>query len=201
MSLALPLNSRSAVLADTWVHSRTTDLVTILGATALTALAAQISIPVPGSPVPVTGQTFAVLLAAAAIGPVRSMLAQILYVGLAFLGLPVLAGASGGAQVVFGATGGYLVGFIAASYVVGTLARRGWSRTPVRVAVAYVLGSLVIYAFGVVGLSLVTGQSLAWSVDNGVTPFLLGDLLKAALAAGVLPLAWLGVRSLERNGR
>lgn len=199
MSIAVPLGPRSLVLADTWVHSRTADIVTIVGATTLTALAAQIVIPVPGSPVPVTGQTFAVLLAAAAIGPVRSTIAQLLYIGLALMGMPVLAGQSGGVEVVFGATGGYLVGFVAASYVVGTLARRGWSRTPVRVGLAYLAGSAVIYTFGVLGLALVTGQSLSWSVANGLTPFLLGDLLKAALAAGLLPLAWLGVSKLRRE--
>ena len=199
MSIAVPLGPRSLVLADTWIHSRAADIVTIVGATALTALAAQIVIPVPGSPVPVTGQTFAVLLAAAAIGPVRSSLAQVLYIGLAMLGMPVLAGQSGGMEVVIGATGGYLIGFVAASYVVGSLARRGWSRRPVQVALAYLAGSAIIYSLGALWLALVTGQSLGWAVSNGVVPFLLGDALKAALAAGLLPLAWLGVRKLHRD--
>jgi biotin transport system substrate-specific component len=197
MSIALPMPTRSLVLADTWVHSRAADLVTIGAATALTAVAAQISIPIPGSPVPVTGQTFAVLLAAAAIGPMRSSIAQLLYIGLAMLGVPVLAGQASGTTVVFGATGGYLLGFVVASVVVGQLARRGWSRTPVRVGIAYVLGSATIYVFGVIGLSLFTKQPISWSIENGLTPFLVGDLLKAALAAGILPLAWLGVKKLQ----
>ena len=196
--MSIAINApRALVLADTWSHTRAADIVTILAATALTALSAQISIPIPGSPVPVTGQTFAVLLAAAAIGPVRGALAQVLYVGIAMLGLPVLAGQTGGVSVVFGATGGYLLGFIVASVVVGYLARRGWSRKPIQVALAYLAGSVVSYTFGAIGLSLVTGQSIGWSIQNGVTPFLIGDLLKAALAAGVLPLAWLGVRKLQ----
>jgi biotin transport system substrate-specific component len=199
MSIAVPYAPRSLVLADTWVHSRAADIVTIAAATGLTAVAAQISIPIPGSPVPVTGQTFAVLLAAAAIGPVRSAIAQVLYIGLAMLGLPVLAAHSGGSTVVFGATGGYLLGFVLASVVVGSLARRGWSRTPVRVALAYLAGSVVIYFCGAIVLSIVAGQSLSWSIEHGVTPFLVGDLVKAALAAGLLPLAWLGVAKLDRN--
>ena len=195
MSVALP--QPSLVLADTWSRSRVADVVTIAAATTLTALCAQISIPVPGSPVPVTGQTFAVLLSAAAIGPVRGAIAQSLYVGLALLGVPVLAGHASGSTAVFGATGGYLLGFIAASLVVGSLARRGWSRRPGRVVVSYVAGSAVIYLLGVTWLSRSTGLSLSAAISVGLTPFLVGDLLKAALAAGALPLAWRGVRRLE----
>jgi biotin transport system substrate-specific component len=198
MSVALP--QPRLVLADTWSRTRVADLVTILAATALTALCAQISIPVPGSPVPVTGQTFAVLLSAAAIGPVRGALAQTLYVGLALLGVPVLAEHAGGSTIVFGATGGYLLGFIVAAVVVGSLARRFDSRKPLAVFLAYVAGSAVIYLFGVTWLSHSTGLSLGTAVSLGLTPFLLGDLVKAALAAGALPLAWRGVRRIEGPG-
>ena len=146
---------------------------------------------------PVTGQTFAVLLAAAAIGPVRGALAQGLYLVLALVGLPVLAQHKSGASVVFGATGGYLVGFIVASIVVGVLARRGMSRRPLSVFVSYVAGSAVIYVFGVTWLALSLSLSVGSAISAGLTPFLLGDLLKALLAAGLLPLAWKGVTALR----
>ena len=188
MSLALPA-SRSLVLADYWSRSAAADVVTVLAATGLTALAAQVAIPIPGTPVPVTGQTFAVLLAAAAIGPVRGALAQGLYLVLALVGLPVLAQHKSGASVVFGA--------IVASIVVGVLARRGMSRRPLSVFVSYVAGSAVIYVFGVTWLALSLSLSVGSAISAGLTPFLLGDLLKALLAAGLLPLAWKGVTALR----
>jgi biotin transport system substrate-specific component len=199
--MSVALTQPRAVLADTWSRSAVANVVTVLAATALTTLCAQISIPIPGSPVPVTGQTFAVLLSAAAIGPVRGALAQLLYVGLALVGMPVLAHGASGSSVVFGATGGYLLGFVVASVAVGYLARAGWSRTPVRVFVAYLAGSAIIYAFGVPVLLHVSGQPLSWAIYYGMTVFLVGDLIKAALAAGILPLAWKGVSRLEgRDG-
>jgi len=185
------------VLADLWSRTRLADAVTVVSAAALTALSAQIALPVPGSPVPVTGQTLAVLLTAAALGPMRGALGQLLYLVAALVGLPVLAQGSGGAPAVFGATGGYLLGFVVAAAVVGRLARGGWSRTPVRVFASYALGSVVIYAFGATVLALVTSHDMAWAVQKGVLPFLAGDALKALLAAGMLPLAWAAVRRIS----
>ena len=141
--------------------------------------------PVPGSPVPVTGQTLAVLLTAAALGPIRGALGQMLYLVAAFVGLPVLAQGASGAHAVFGATGGYLLGFVVAAVLVGRLAKGGWSRTPVRVLASYAVGSVVIYAFGVTVLAFVSGQGMAWALEKGLVPFLIGDGIKALLAAGV----------------
>ena len=196
MSMALSAPTLSPVLADLWSRTRVADAVTVVSAAGLTALSAQIALPVPGSPVPVTGQTLAVLLTAAALGPLRGALGQVLYVLAALAGLPVLAQHMGGADAVFGATGGYLLGFIVAGYIVGRLARGGWSRTPVRVFASYAVGSVVIYAFGATVLALVTGQDMAWAFQKGVLPFLMGDALKALLAAGLLPLAWAAVRRI-----
>ncbi|MHB8275773.1 MAG: biotin transporter BioY [Dermatophilaceae bacterium] len=196
MSLALP-TPIPLVLADLWSRTRLADVVTVVSAAALTTVSAQIAIPVPGSPVPVTGQTLAVLLTAAALGPLRGALGQLLYVLAALAGLPVLAHHIGGAQAVFGVTGGYLLGFIVAGYIVGRLAKGGWSRTPVRVFASYAVGSLVIYAFGVTVLARVTGQDMAWAFQKGVLPYLMGDALKALLAAGLLPLAWAAVRRIS----
>ena len=196
MSLALP-TPMPLVLADVWSRTRVADAVTVVSAAGLTALSAQVAFPVPGSPVPVTGQTLAVLLTAAALGPLRGALGQLLYVMAALVGLPVLAQGAGGAQAVFGATAGYLLGFIVAAAIVGRLAKGGWSRTPVRVFASYAVGSLVIYAFGATVLALVTGQDMVWAIQKGVLPFLAGDAFKALLAAGLLPLAWAGVRRIS----
>ncbi|QKE82630.1 biotin transporter BioY [Arthrobacter sp. NEB 688] len=165
----------------------------------LTALAAQVALPVPGSPVPVTGQTFAVLLVGAALGPGRAVASMALYLVLGVVGLPVFTDGSHGAHVVVGATGGYLVGFLAAAAVAGLAARRGHDRSVPRQLLAAVASSLTIYVFGVSWLSLSTGMSLATAVTVGVVPFLLGDALKALLAAGALPAAWRLVGALERD--
>lgn len=198
MSVALPTPMLPLVLADFWSRTRVADAVTVVSAAALTTVSAQIVLPVPGTPVPITGQTLAVLLTAAALGPARGALGQLLYVIAAFVGLPVLAQGSGGSTAVFGATGGYLLGFIVAAAVVGRLAQGGWSRTPVRVFASYALGSVVIYTFGATVLGFVTNHDLAWAFQKGVLPFLVGDGLKALLAAGLLPLAWAAVRRISR---
>lgn len=197
MSMALSAPAQPLVLADLWSRTRLADVVTVMSAAALTAASAQIVVPVPGSPVPMTGQTLAVLLTAAALGPARGALGQLLYLMAALVGLPVLAQGAGGASAVFGATAGYLLGFVVAAAVVGRLAQGGWSRTPVRVFASYAVGSVVIYAFGATVLALVTGHDMAWAVQKGVLPFVAGDALKALLAAGLLPLAWAGVRRIR----
>ena len=197
MSMALSAPAQPLVLADFWSRTRLADVVTVGSAAALTAISAQIVVPVPGSPVPMTGQTLAVLLTAAALGPARGALGQLVYLMAALVGLPVLAQGAGGASAVFGATAGYLLGFVVAAAVVGALARGGWSRTPVRVFASYAVGSVVIYAFGATVLALVTDHDMAWAVHKGVLPFLTGDALKALLAAGLLPLAWAGVRRIR----
>jgi biotin transport system substrate-specific component len=138
----------------------------VLGLTAFTAISAQIAIPLPFTPVPLTLQTFAVLVGAAALGAERAVLAQVLYITLAVAGAPVMAGANGGREAVMGATGGYLIGFVLASYVVGRIASRGATT------------------------KITTGNTMAWAIANGVVPFLIGDAIKAVAAGAVLPLAW-----------
>jgi biotin transport system substrate-specific component len=187
-SIAVP--TRRPVLAEVLPVALTRSGVTIVLAAALTALAAQVSMPVPGSPVPVTGQTFAVLLTAAALGPVRGLAAQILYLAAGMAGLPVFAGAGHGPGVVFGATGGYLAGFLVAAVITGYGARRGADRSPARTLMLFALASVVIYLIGTVWLCLDTGMSASAGIAAGVTPFLPGDAVKALLAAGLLPGAW-----------
>ncbi|MFF5402333.1 biotin transporter BioY [Streptomyces misionensis] len=187
MSTATVSTRPGAVLADLLPASRVRDAALVLGGAALTGLAAQLSVPVPGSPVPVTGQTFAALLVGTALGARRGFLSLALYALAGVAGVPWFAGGdSGSGSVSFG----YVLGMLLASAVVGALARRGADRSPLRMAGTMVLGSAVIYAIGVPYLALAAHYSLAQAAAVGLVPFLIGDALKAALAMGLLPTAW-----------
>jgi biotin transport system substrate-specific component len=168
----------------------------VAGVAAFTALLAQVSFRIPGTPVPVTGQTFAVLLAAAAVGPLRGVVGQLLYLVLGVGGLPVFSDGAHGWSYFVGSTFGFLIGFVLASAVVGRHARRGLDRKPDTVAATFLLGSALIYLPGVWWLSHHLGVSYSKAMELGVYPFLVGDVVKAALAACLLPAAWrlLGTR-------
>ena len=181
----------TGVIVDSWAtQSRVRNAILVMGLTGFTALAAQVSIPLPFTPVPLTLQTFAVLAGAAALGAERAVIAQVLYITLAVAGVPVLAGGASGHEVVVGATGGYLIGFVLASYVVGRILSNGASTKSGKTALAFLAGSVLIYALGAPWLAFTTGNTITWAVVNGVVPFLVGDLIKAVAAGAVLPLAW-----------
>ncbi|WP_369246588.1 biotin transporter BioY [Streptomyces sp. R41] len=186
MSTAVATARPGEVLADLLPASRVRDVALVLGGAALTGLAAQISLPVPGSPVPVTGQTFAALLVGTALGAGRGLFSLALYALLGLAGVPWFAGGASGVTVSFG----YILGMLLASTVVGALARRGADRSVLRMAGAMLLGEAIIYAIGVPYLALATGMSASAAIAAGLTPFLIGDALKAALAMGALPTAW-----------
>ncbi|MFF7854692.1 biotin transporter BioY [Streptomyces sp. NPDC007904] len=188
MSTAAATSTRTGlVLADLLPASRVRDAALVLGGAALTGLAAQIAVPVPGSPVPVTGQTFAALLVGTSLGARRGFASLAVYALAGVAGVPWFAeGGSGAAMPSFG----YILGMLLASVVVGALARRGADRSVWRTAGTMVLGSAIIYAVGVPYLALATGMSASAAIAAGLTPFLIGDALKAALAMGVLPTAW-----------
>lgn len=171
-------------------RTRLMSVVLVVSAAALTALAAQWRIDLPFTPVPITGQTFAVLLTGAALGMTLGAAGQLLYVGVGALGVPVFTDSSGGMDVIRGATGGYLIGFIFAAGLVGWLAERRQDRKFATMFTAFLLGSAVIYAFGVVGLMIATDWDFATAFANGVVPFLFGDLIKASAAGILLPGAW-----------
>ncbi|MCZ7460252.1 biotin transporter BioY [Streptomyces sp. WMMC940] len=178
------------VLADLLPASRAksaVDAALVVGGAALTGVAAQISVAVPGSPVPVTGQTFAALLVGTALGARRGFLSLALYALAGMAGMPWFAEASSGWTMP---SLGYILGMLVAATAVGALARRGADRSVLRTAGAMVLGSAIIYAVGVPYLALATGMTLPQAVAAGLTPFLIGDALKAALAMGALPAAW-----------
>jgi len=182
-------------------------ILVIVGALAI-ALSANVAVTIPGTPVPVTAQTFGVLVVGGALGFRRGMLAAILYLALGLVGLPVYAGHASGIGT-FGSltgglslapTGGYLVGFVAAAAIVGRFAELGWDRTVGGALAAFTIGTAAIYAIGVPWLAAALGVSLRRAVELGIMPFLLGDALKLVVAAGLLPAAWWVVsrRSMDR---
>jgi biotin transport system substrate-specific component len=185
---------RPITLADLLPLERITpgvrDVALIAGGAALTALAAQIAFTVPWTPVPYTLQTGAVLLVGTALGSARGALAMLLYVLVGAAGLPVFAEGSGGSEHLIRATGGYLVGFIAAAAVVGYLAQKGWDRRFRTAAGLMVIGTLIVYAIGVPVLAGVLDLPFADALQIGALVFLPWDLAKVALAAGLLPHAW-----------
>lgn len=196
MSLAASPGATAAgpgqVLADllpasTAARARIRDAALVLGGAALTGLAAQISIPVHGSPVPVTGQTFAALLVGTTLGARRGTASLLLYALAGAAGLPWFAGGTSGTST---ASFGYILGMVLASAAVGALARRGADRDVLRTAGAMIAGEALIYAVGVPYLAVAAHLSLGRAIALGLTPYLIGDALKAALAMGVLPSAW-----------
>jgi biotin transport system substrate-specific component len=201
---AAPLSiSPARVLADllptraTRTSALTQDVVLVSGFALLTALAAQIEIPLGFTPVPLTGQTFAVLLAGAVLGMRRGALSQLVYWFAGLTGLPFYSGGVGGWKSGTGATLGYLVGFIVAAGAIGYLAENKQDRNFATSLPAMLLGSTIIYAFGATWLAhkinvpLANGDTNAISL--GVAPFLIGDLLKALIAAGLTSTVWTAV--------
>jgi biotin transport system substrate-specific component len=201
---ALPA-SRPLVLADLVSRTRVHDIALVTGGALFTALLAQIAIPVAGSPVPITGQTLAVVLAGAALGPGRGLASQFLYLMLIAVGLPVYAQAwtdptgSSGIDRILGATGGYLIGFLIAGYLVGLAARYGYDRQPWKALPLFAAGQLAIFAIGVPWLAAVANLDAATAIDKGLTPFVVGGIVKAAIAAALLPGAWWIARQVQRE--
>jgi biotin transport system substrate-specific component len=191
VSLAHPAQ-RAAVLADlipasTRSTSRARDVLLVLSGTALVALSALVAVPLPFTPVPLTLQTFAVLLVGAGLGWRRAVPSLLLYAAVGMAGVPWFARGESGAMF---ASFGYIIGFVVAAGVVGRLAAARGDRTVMRTVATMTLGSLIIYAFGVPVLMAVLDLDIAAAVALGVVPFLIGDAIKVALAAGLLPATW-----------
>lgn len=177
----------SGVLADLIPGARARDVVLTIIGTAFITIAGYIVIPLPFTPVPVSLATFAVLFTGATLGPLRGSASAGLYLALGVIGVPLFAhGGSGWAFSSFG----YVVGYVIAALIVGTLARRRSDRTVWSTLALATIGSLTIYAFGVAWLAVFLGVDLATAFTLGVVPFLIGDAVKIAAMAGMLPLIW-----------
>lgn len=178
--------------------SALTNLGLVLAASLVTAGCAQVEIRLPWTPVPVTGQTFAVLLSGAVLGARRAFLAQLLYLAEGAAGMPFFAGGAAGVAKLFGPTGGYLIAFPFAAAATGLLAERAWDRRPLPMFAAMLAGSTIIFALGLAQLSrFVPREAL---LGAGLLPFVPGDLLKSAFAAGLFPALWKLVSRLEDSG-
>jgi biotin transport system substrate-specific component len=205
MTIALPRLDRSTAaergitLADFLVPIRVGERVgprlrhiaLVVAGALFVALAAQVYIPT--QPVPFTGQTFGVLLVGGALGFRRGALALLLYLAIGAVGLPVFAQGKHGIEIVQGASGGYIIGFVIAAAVVGRLAELGWDRHIGGAIGAMLIGSLIIYAFGVPWLKMTLDWSWAEAIAKGMTQFLIWDLAKLAVAAAVFPIAWFAI--------
>jgi biotin transport system substrate-specific component len=204
MSYALPSMTRvpaaekGLTIADFLVPIRVGERVSprlrnaalVVAGALLIYLCAQVVFLLPDNPVPITLQTFGVLVVGGALGLRRGGLAAFLYLAVGLVGVPFFAEHKGGIGVVLGATGGYLVGFVVASSLVGRLAELGWDRRIGGAIGATALGTLAIYAIGVPWLAVTTGMSFADAIQTGMIPFLAVDTVKLLAAAALFPVAW-----------
>ncbi|MQA99112.1 MAG: biotin transporter BioY [Actinobacteria bacterium] len=193
-ALAESITRRANVQSSLMVDA----VLVILGSLLMTLLA-QLSIKLPFTPVPITGQTLGVLIIGGSFGVARGAASMALYLLFILADLPFGAGWEGGAHLLSlsSATGGYLFGFVIAAAMIGRLAERGWDRNPATAVAAFVLGEIIIFGLGVAWLAQAFGMSASQALDAGFYPFVLGDILKVLLAAAALPAAW---RLVNRGG-
>lgn len=176
-------------LADRlFVRGIVTDIVLVGAGAALVSIAAQIEVPL--WPVPVTGQTLAVLLVGSAFGALRGTLSMVLYAVLGMIGLPVFSGAASGTSVIVGPTGGYIIGFIFAAAFTGWIAQRSWDRKVLRSILGFLGGSVLTFAIGLPWLAFTLNLTVQQTLAGGLYPFIIGGIIKALLAAGIISLSW-----------
>jgi biotin transport system substrate-specific component len=174
-----------------------TDVVLVLGGAGFVALAAQIKIDLPFTPVPITGQTFAVVLVGASLGALLGLASLGLYLFVGALGAPVYADGKHGWDILTGPTGGYIVGFVFAALLTGWLAQQRWDRRFNSAVAAMLTGNVIIYLVGLPWLAAKLDTGLEDTLEAGLYPFVVGDLLKLYLAAALLPGAWRLVKRLR----
>ena len=178
------------------LYSFTKDAFLVLGGSLLVAALAQITVYLPFTPIPITGQTLGVLLVGVSLGANRAALALSLYLIEGLMGLPFFANGQFGLAHLLSARGGYLVGFIASAYVTGYLAEKKLDRHWKTALPAFLIGQSVIFLFGLPWLGYVIGFDQVFTA--GLLPFIPGEMIKIALAAGILPVAWNFVQTLEK---
>lgn len=187
MSSVTPSNLSNTLLPSASAISKS--LLVFTGALFLAALA-QVAIPVPGSPVPVTGQTLGVLLLATAYGANLGAATFALYLLIGIAGAPVFANQGHGVERLVGPTGGYLVGMLVASWVLGALAGRKWDQRFLSAITTMLIGNVIIFTFGLIWLHEYTEKDWVWTFGAGLTPFILGEILKIIIAGTSLPAVW-----------
>ena len=202
-AVALPL-PRRAVLADALVGQRSLAKDLLLVVAGITVVAALAQVEIPMWPVPITGQTLGVMLVAASLGFRRGVAAMAGYLALGVAGLPIFAGFTGGILTVGKPSFGFIIGFVATAAVVGWLAERRWDRRPLLAIALFGFASLIPFVFGVPYMAAVlaamgTPVDLPTALAYGFTPFIVGGMVKWAIAAAALPAAWAGVRALDRT--
>lgn len=202
MSAVAPAASPRLVLADRVLPRHlVVDITLVIVGAAFVAALAQVAVPL--WPVPITGQTLAVLLVGASLGAVRGALSLGTYAAAGVIGLPVFAPEDDGSHkvgwvAILGPTGGYIIGFIIAAAFVGWLSQRQWDRKLLKAFLTFAGGSLIVFAIGLPWLSFVLGTDVETTLAYGLWPFLLGGVVKTAIAAGLLPLAWWSADKLSR---
>ena len=167
----------------------------VVGGVLFLAAMAQISFPIPGSPVPFTGQTLGVLLLGTAYGATLGFLTLALYIIAGASGAPIFTGQTSGLDHLTGATGGYLVGMALAAFLTGALAGKKWDQKFRTAIPTMLIGNIVIFSFGLLWLQHSTHQSWQWTFSKGFTPFILGEVIKIAIASAALPTLWKTVRN------
>lgn len=173
-----------------------TDLILVSAGAALVSISAQVAVPL--SPVPITGQTLAVLLVGSALGALRGALSLVLYAVLGMVGLPVFSGAEAGVSIVLGPTGGYIIGFVFAAAFTGWIAQRAWDRKILRAIFGFLGGTAVTFVVGLPWLAITLNLSLQQTLQAGLYPFILGGIVKMLIAAFVVSAGW---KYFERDDR
>lgn len=194
----LPAQERGLTIGDFLVpirvsdrmHTRVRHIALVAIGVLLIAIGAKISIQLPDNPVPITGQTFGVLVAGGALGFRRGIAAAGIYVLLGIIGLPFFAFGDTGIEILWGARGGYLIGFIVAAAIVGRLAELGWDRNILGAVGAMLIANAAIYLIGVPWLAVTAGYGPEEAIAKGFLAFVIGDAIKLALAAAAFPVAW-----------
>jgi len=187
MSISSTATLRGALVTRSTVSTK---IALVVGGVAFLALMAQIAVPVPGSPVPVTGQTLGALLLGSAYGASLGFTTFATYLLVGFIGAPVFASGAHGLSRITGATGGYLVGMLLASLITGYLAGRKWDQKIFTVIPTMLIGDLVIFSAGLLWLHHSLHASWATTFKFGFTPFILGEVIKIAIASTAMPTLW-----------
>ena len=172
---------RSSVLSNS---------ILVVGGVGFLSALAQIAIPVPGSPVPVTGQTLGVLLVGTTYGASLGFTTFATYLLAGIAGAPIFAGQSFGIEKITGATGGYLVGMLVTTYVLGLLANKRFDQKFITALPSMLIGTAIVFAFGLFWLHQFTGKDWGWTISAGLTPFVIGEGLKILIAGTSLPIVW-----------